>query len=267
MVPLRRLPSPVPRETLDGAAGIVDLWCFFYESAQDPALLSAYVDLMTAEERARHDRYVFERDRLQFLATRAVVRTVLSSYADVRAEDWRFGEGSHGRPHIHAPATIPILHFNLSNTPGLVVCAVSTAHAEVGVDAESLERPGATVSIADDYFSPAEVRALRAVPAARQRQRFFAYWTLKESYIKAKGLGLAIPLDQFSFAIAESDHIHVTFDQRLRDDASLWRFALFDAPPRHVVAVGVKTGGGPLSVRATSFVPLRGTVPFAPGPS
>src|SRR6185436_18685723 len=98
----------------------------------------------------------------------------------------------------------PRLHFNLTNTRGLVACAVSVAHAEVGVDAEALDRSGETVAIADRYFSTEEVRALRALPESAQRQRFFAYWTLKESYIKARGLGLRLPLDQFSFRLGES---------------------------------------------------------------
>ena len=265
-VHLRQLPLASPADTLRGTPGTVDVWCFFYREVQDPELLAAYAALLTPEEQARHDRYVFDRDRLQFLATRAAVRTVLSRYADIRAEDWRFTEGSHGEPRIHAPVATPPLHFNLSNTPGLVVCAVSVAHAELGVDVECLERRGETVSLARDYFAPLEVRGLLALPLADQRRRFFAYWTLKESYIKAKGLGLTLPLEQFAFVLEDGDDVRVIFDPRLGDDASLWRFVLLDASPDHMVAVGVNTGGAPISLRAASFVPLRGIVPFAPSP-
>lgn len=254
------LPPVSVDETLAGAPGIVDLWCFFYEGLDDPVLLAAHDALMTPAERARHGRFVFEKDRRLFLATRALVRTTLAAYAPVRPGAWRFAEGERGKPFIASPAVVPRLHFNLTNTQGLVVCAVSVAHEEVGVDAEFLERHGETVSIADSYFSTFEVRALRALPEAEQRRRFFSYWTLKESYIKARGHGLALPLDQFSFHLDAGQPIGVAFDPRLADEPSRWRFALLDASPHHLLAVGVSTAGAPLSLRMTSVVPLRGPV-------
>lgn len=252
------LPPIDVSETLSGAPGIVDLWCFFYEGVDDPALLAAHDALMTPAERARRDRFVFEKDRRLYLATRALARTTLSAYAPVAPAAWRFAEGSHGKPYIDAPRPAPRLHFNLTNTLGLVVCAVSVAHDAIGVDAENVARAGETVSIADSYFSPFEVRALRARPAVEQPRRFFSYWTLKESYIKARGLGLALPLDQFSFHLDEGPEIGVSFDPRLGDDAARWRFALIDASPVHALAVGAATGGAPLAPRIAAVVPLRG---------
>jgi 4'-phosphopantetheinyl transferase len=260
--PVQRLPPIVPEETLASAVGRVDLWCFFYEGISDPSLLAAYDGLMTPDERARHRRYLFEKDRLLFLATRALVRTALSRYSAVEPAAWRFAEGERGRPYLIGPKTD--LHFNLSNTRGLVVCAVSARYERVGADTEPLDRPGETVAIAEHYFSRREVAALTGQPAARQRERFFAYWTLKESYIKARGLGLAIPLDQFSFLLDEGPEIGIAFDPRLADDPARWRFALLSAGPRHLVAVGADTGGAPLSLRGACFVPLQGVVAYPP---
>jgi 4'-phosphopantetheinyl transferase len=234
---------------------IVDLWYCFHEGIYDTELLAAHEALMTPDERKRYGSFHFERDRRLFLATRALVRTVLSNYAAVAPADWRFAAGEHGKPRISSPAVIPRIHFNLANTSGLVVCAVSVAHERVGVDAERIDRGVDTVGLADCYFSPSEVRAIRALPTSEQPQRFFAYWTLKESYIKARGLGLALPLDQFLFFIDE-DEVSIAFDTRMADDATRWRFALLDTPPHHVIAVGVDTGGVALSLRATHVVPL-----------
>lgn len=279
--PLRSLAALPPidvAETLRAQPGVVDLWCFPCprlpraadqrpQPAQEDASLSAldraYLALLTADERARHDRYLFERDRLLFRATRALARTVLSQYAAVAPIDWRFAAGSHGRPYIDGPRVDPPLHFNLSNAHGMVVCAVSVAHAAVGADTEAIDRVTDTVAIADHYFSPREVQALHRVPAPLQAQRFFAYWTLKESYIKARGLGLALPLEQFSFLLDEGPDISIAFDPRLVDDPARWRFCLLRGSPHHFIAVGVDTGGAPLSLRAARFVPLQGPVPFA----
>ncbi len=263
-----QLPAILVSETLTARPGLVDLWCFFYEGIEQPELLAAYAALMTQEERARHDRYYFERDRRLFLATRALVRTVLSCYHPaVTPAQWRFAEGERGKPYIAGPAGAPAIHFNLSNTQGLVVCAVSLGHPALGVDAERLARTGETVSIADHYFSAREARALRALPAELQRERFFAYWTLKESYIKARGLGLALPLQQFTFLLDEGPDIGITFDPQLADHPERWRFALHKTASGHLIAVGADTAGAPLLLRAAEYVPLRGvTVPPASRP-
>lgn len=260
--------------------GGVDLWYFDYEAALGAALQGdrelahplrdAYLPLMLDDERRRHDRFVFAKDRLQFLATRALVRTVLSQYVEVAATAWRFATFERGKPYIVAPAGLPALSFNLSNTRGLIVCAVSTQHSQLGCDTEDITRKTETLSIADHYFSPQEVRALHALPPSRHTERFFSYWTLKESYIKARGLGLALPLDQFSFLLDDRHDIGITFDPRLGDDERRWRFALLRAGQRHFVAVGADTAGTTLSLHATHFVPLQGraprTQPHAGGP-
>jgi len=252
---LQHYPAVSIAETLVFGRGIVDLWYWFYDGINDEELFAAHRVLITPDERQKHDSFHFERDRRLFLATRALLRTVLSNYADVAPADWRFATGKHGKPRIGAPRITPFIHFNVANTPGLVVCAVSVAHELLGVDAERINCEAEIGGLADRYFSPSEVRALRALPACEQPRRFLAFWTLKESYIKARGLGLTVPLDHFSFLIG--DVIDITFDARLADDATRWRFALLDAPPCHIIAIGVDTGGAPLSLRTLHFVPLR----------
>jgi 4'-phosphopantetheinyl transferase len=247
VIALHDLPPISPEETVQGDAGVVDLWVFRYGE-------TAYDALLQPDELERRDRFYFEQDRRMFVATRALARTTLSRYAAVAPEVWRFAAGPHDKPYIAAPTIVPPLHFNLSNTRGLVVCAVSIAHSQVGVDAEALDRAGETVKVADRFFAPDEVRALRALPESHQRERFFTYWTLKESYIKARGMGLLLPLEQFAFSVGEE--ITITFDERLRDDPSRWRFALVQPRSNHLVAVGADTGGAPLKLRAAELTSL-----------
>jgi 4'-phosphopantetheinyl transferase len=254
------LGHPVHIVTLPGVPplrpGQVDLWTCFYETASPEALV-AYERLLTPDERARQRRFHFERDRTMFLATRALARTALSAYADVAPADWRFALGTHGKPRIASPLPAAKLSFNLSNTSGLVICGVSL-HEPLGVDAEDLHRAGETLGIADRFFSPSEVRALRGLPAEQQRERFFALWTLKESYIKARGLGLSLPLDQFSFSFGGEDgeggSIDIAFDPRLADAPARWQFVTLRPSARHRVAVAVDAAGAPLSLRVRSLV-------------
>jgi 4'-phosphopantetheinyl transferase len=242
-------------ETLSAEKGIVDLWYYFYEGTEAD-LLAEHEALLTPNERDRHRSFHLERDRRLFLATRALVRTVLSSYSAVSPADWRFDTSEHGKPTIIAPAVRPTIHFNLANTPELVVCAVSVAHQPLGVDVERIDRDAEAIRLAERYFSESEVRGLRALSPCQQTHGFFGYWTLKESYVKALGVGLLMGFDKFSFLV--EDEISVEFDTRSDDGSTSWRFALLDAPPHHIIAISVKTGGTALSLRATPVVPLRG---------
>ena len=209
------------------------------DEIRDEKLLRAYDELMAEDERTKRDRFRFEKDQHSCLVTRALVRTVLSKYTDVPPGAWRFVTNEYGRPEIDEPADARWLKFNLSHTDGLIALIVARDR-EVGVDVEDRERRGRLLNVADRYFSPPEVKALRALPEKDKLDRFFLYWTLKESYIKARGMGLAIPLSQFSFAIASD--ISITFDAKLDDDPDTWQFTAMSFGPRHALAASIRRG-------------------------
>jgi len=250
---LLHCPPVAIAETLAGGPGIVDLWYWQYESAMDEALVAAGVSLMTGEEHERYRRLRFEPGRRLFLATRVLVREVLSRYISVNPAEWRFVSDPAGKPRIAQPVVSPTLHFNLANTSGLVVCGVTAAHEAIGVDAERSDRPVDYTALAARFFAPTEADDVRAQPPERRARRFFEYWTLKESYIKARGLGLRLPLDQFAFDIGH-DKVGVSFTSPALDHTR-WRFASVDAAPAYLIAIGAETGGTALSLRAAAFAP------------
>jgi 4'-phosphopantetheinyl transferase len=200
-------------------------------------LASAGPDMLTPDETERMARFVFERDREIFLATRVLVRTTLSRYHPVAPADWRFVANAYGRPEIAGRDTD--LRFNLSNTHGLIVCAV--AHLDVGVDVERIVRR-APLEVADRFFAAIEVAALRALPSHEQGRRFFDYWTLKESYIKARGLGLALPLGGFAFRFDDDGVPSIEIDPTLEDDGQAWQFEQRLVTSEHLVAVCTRMG-------------------------
>jgi 4'-phosphopantetheinyl transferase len=235
------------------------LWIARPELARDPKLLLRYDALLSGEERRKCARFVFDKDRHSCLVTRALVRTVLSRYAPVPPERWRFTLNEYGRPAIDEPREERSLRFNLSHTEGLVVCLVARRR-EVGVDVENRMRSGELLDVADRFFSPSEVAALRALPREEQLDRFFFYWTLKESYIKARGMGLAIPLSQFSFELdsARERGIRIRFDPELKDDPARWDFSALSYGRRHAIASSLER----LPESEIRLV-LRETVPLA----
>lgn len=217
----------------------IHLWMAFPEKICDPLLLTAYRELMTAEERKRQQRFSLERHRHQFLIARALVRTMLSRYSGVPPEQWRFSLNRYGRPEIASPGGLAPLRFNLSHTGGIVVCAVALER-DIGVDVEDAHRSRIAMELAERYFSREEARDLNALPSSLRRDRFFEYWTLKEAYIKARGMGLSIPLERFSFHMRKGLPLRVSFDPSLHDRPDAWYFRLMQLTARHKAAIALR---------------------------
>lgn len=245
-----------PRLILDG----VDLWLAYYDEIDDPGLLGDLRRLLTDDERADEDRFRFADDRKRYRITRALVRTVLSRYASVAPERWTFAVNDYGCPRVDAAhGDAASLSFNISHTRGLIALAVAADRA-LGVDVENLAVRTVSTGIADRYFAPDEVVDLAAVPPAQQQERFFEYWTMKESYIKARGMGLSLPLDQFSFRFPRADAVQLSIAPELGDDAARWRFIQCRPSPHHLLALCVEERAPARPVRMTirKAVPTRG---------
>ncbi|RLA04089.1 MAG: 4'-phosphopantetheinyl transferase [Gammaproteobacteria bacterium] len=221
----------------------VHLWFVKPQDCLDPALLESYKALLTKEETTKQQRYIFEKDRHDALITRAFVRHLLSCYMDLPPSDWRFSKGEQGKPELINPTMA--LRFNISHTKHLIICALTLNH-DVGCDVEHIDRKSDVLAIADRFFSKIETKELFSLPESEQRQRFFDYWTLKESYIKAWGQGLAIPLKDFSFHIGRAasndcnNNIRLSFVPEREDNADLWQSWLFYPGPQHRIALSVK---------------------------
>lgn len=219
------------------------LWFAFCDEIADEELLAAYRGLLTPDERQKETRFYFARDRHRYLITRALVRTVLSRYAAVRPQEWRFIPDQYGRPQIvNDDCTARRISFNLSHTDRLVVLGVTSERA-LGVDTEHVRARRADLQVAEHFFSADEVAQLRTTPPELQQVRFFEYWTLKESYIKARGLGLSLPLEQFGFDLSQPRGLRIRFHPPLSDEPSSWLFWLLRTGADHYVAVCAEHAG------------------------
>lgn len=230
----------------------IDIWYALPGAIRNPELLGSYKEVLSADEMARYARFWFDRDRHLHLVAWALVRTTLSRYAEVAPDEWSFVTNRYGRPEIAGPDGIPPLRFNLSHTRGLVACIVAE-RLDVGVDVEDRRRDTHGPDIARRYFSEREVAAFERVPQERQREAFFEYWTLKEAYIKAVGVGISLGLGRFSFDLddrglplddPERRAPSISFDDSLDDDPAAWQFAQFEPTPRHAMAAAIRRGHG-----------------------
>lgn len=218
----------------------IDLWLAHSDEIKDPSLLARYRQLLTEEELRQERRFHFSKDQHRYLITRALVRTVLSAYVALPPEQWRFTANAYGKPaiaDIHPDAQC--LSFNLSHTQGLVVLGITKATA-LGIDTENTVSRRAPLDVASHFFSASEVAALNELDTCDRNQRFFQYWTLKEAYIKARGMGLSIPLNQFSFhlpAMPTDSPASISFQPELNDAPERWRFWQIRASASHLIAI------------------------------
>lgn len=209
--------------------------------------------LLSDAEARRRDGYLFERDRHTQRVTCALVRTCLSQYSQVPPWQWRFEANAHGRPFVSPDLLAAPLDFNVSHTEGLVACAVSR-RPEVGIDTEARSRLHNPVELAEAVFSPVEIEQLQRASARSQRRLFFELWTLKEAYIKARGLGLSLPLDKFWFDREAPGPIRVAIAEELADNPSSWHFELYEPTPEHQLALAARCGS-PVRVQVRSLTP------------
>ena len=236
--------------------GEVDLWYVHSDRQIDSELLAVYRATLSDEEREQAARFVVEEPRRQFLVGRALVRTVLSHYTDEDPRAWVFEHNAYGKPAVAGPARPP-LEFNLSHTRGLIACGVTPGRA-LGVDVEALDRSLDHLLLARRYFAPVEVGALEGSAPDQQPAAFFQLWTLKEAFVKARGQGISIPLDEFAFVLSADCPPQLLLRAPGHDDASQWQFAQLRLESRFQMAIALHlpVGRRP-AVRVRESVPLR----------
>jgi 4'-phosphopantetheinyl transferase len=178
------------------AANAIHVWRAALERSDDE--LSACERILSADERARADRFCFGRDRRHYIAGRGILRMLLGRYLHCDPAALTFCYNAHGKPTLASP--VSDLRFNVSHSHGLILYGV-TRGRELGIDVEHVRGEVLVEQLADRFFSPREVAALRDVPPASRRDAFFRIWTRKEAYLKGTGKGLTLPLDCFDVSL------------------------------------------------------------------
>lgn len=238
------------------SANAIHLVFSYPEQISDPELLKRYRSLLTGDELSQMSRFYYARHRRQYLVTRVLIRTCLSEYHPVDPSLWQFGTNGYGKPVIKHPELESPVRFNLSHCKGLILCGIARDF-DIGVDVEDGQRSTrAALNRLSSYFSAEETAELNALHPEQQKQRFFDYWTLKESYIKARGMGLAIPLRKFSFQFHENKLSGFSTHPELQDNAANWQFWRIAIAQRYQVAVAINTAKNGITIKAFNSVPF-----------
>jgi 4'-phosphopantetheinyl transferase len=216
----------------------IDVW-YWSTQALDGMAIDSLRGVLSPAERSRADRFVFDRDRRDYIAAHALVRHILSRAGPRVAHEWQFVDDVYGKPTlVAAQAGDPRIVFNLSHAQGLVACGVARA-TRIGIDVERVQSRVDAPAIARAHFAPAEVAMLESVPVDERDARFAELWVLKEAYIKGLGVGLgAHPLDSFAFSVDDTGGLRC--EEGGETVVGPWQFALVAPSTEYRLAVAVE---------------------------
>jgi 4'-phosphopantetheinyl transferase len=204
-------------------------------------------------ERAQASRFLLLKDRLAFSAGRVLVRKILSEYSIEPPGGWQFESNLYGKPAIiRFPGTAD-LRFNISHSTGIVVAAISLGR-EIGVDVEYIEQKADYLELARSQFSSAEIELLEALPQQRQTNAFFALWTLKEAYTKARGMGLSIAFSEFAFSL---EPLAISFSPQTAERPDDWFFWQDQPSSSHLLAIAAQRQPGEQLICCKEKIELR----------
>ena len=163
-----------------------------------------FENILAEDEINRANRFHFKKDRERFVAGRGLLRMILSSYVGLPPGEIIFTYGSRGKPGLARQEGRRSIEFNLAHSGGTAIYAITRDRA-VGVDIEAFQPDFPTEDVARNFFSLAELGALRSLPKDMQSVAFFKCWTRKEAFIKALGDGLSCPLSDFDVSLTPGE--------------------------------------------------------------
>jgi 4'-phosphopantetheinyl transferase len=210
--------------------------------------LQQLAQVLSTEEINRAERFYFEQHRQRFIAGRGLLRTILSYYLGIEPAQLQFYYGHRGKPSLAESNVSPLLgktegsrrtlHFNLSHSGDLGLYAF-TLNREIGIDLEKI-RSIEMEQLSQRFFAPRENAVLLALSAQQRIQAFFNCWTRKEAYIKARGDGLALPLDQFEVTLAPGEPARLVSIEGDRSLAERWSLQELNPGAGYAAAIAVE---------------------------
>jgi 4'-phosphopantetheinyl transferase len=212
----------------DGAAfvlaeGVAHVWRASLE--RPAAQREALWQFLSADERARAERFYFERKRQFFIVGRGLLRWLNGRYLQIPPADVQFSYGEHGKPALAGERGV---QFNVSHGQGKLLIGFARG-AALGVDIEQIRLLDDADNLARRFFSEAENEAYVSVPPAQKGEAFFNCWTRKEAFIKAVGEGLSYPLRQFDVTLRPGEPARLLRVKGSVEDAARW--SLFSLTP------------------------------------
>jgi 4'-phosphopantetheinyl transferase len=213
--------------------GHMVLACMVACDNQSPAAIDQLAALLSMEELDQAGRFRFIQDQVSFLYAHALTRIMLSILLPRPPRAWAFEADAFGRPGLCRGQTDYALWFSRSHTVGFAACALGIG-SEVGIDVEN-RSTGRLLAMHDDWLTAGERAALNVFAPEAKGDAAVRFWTLKEAFSKAAGMGLYQPFGEVGFKLDPP-----RFARLPRAYTGYWQLAQMCPGPSHVLAVAVR---------------------------
>jgi 4'-phosphopantetheinyl transferase len=191
--------------------------------------------LLSPDERQRANRFRNEADTRRSVIGRGYLRLLLGWTNGLRGEELQFEYDEFGKPAL-VPGQRSGLHFSVSHSGEQILLAVAR-NRSVGVDVERIRTDLSVNDLAARFFSVAEAKSLGSLSGPVLYRAFFACWSRKEAYVKAKGQGLSLPLDQFDLAFLPDEEPRLLVTRPDSAEAGRWRLVALDVAQGYSAAL------------------------------
>lgn len=146
------------------------------------------VGMLSSDEINRVKNYYLDKDKTNFIVSRSILRTILSSYLQVQAQDIVFDYTPTLKP------TLVLRHnntigFNVTHSKNLILYAIRHG-GDIGIDVQYNQDISGFEKIAKRFYSPAENAQINLLPMEKQLSEFAKIWTTKEAFLKATSTGI-----------------------------------------------------------------------------
>jgi 4'-phosphopantetheinyl transferase len=188
-------------------------------------------------EMERAEKFHFQNDRNRFIAAHSYLRQVLARYLDLEPDEICYTYNEHGKPELDPG--FDQLRFNLSHSKSVGLIAV-TMKSRIGVDVELIKHNKDIKQIAQRFFSPGEIEQLLNQPDSQHDEAFFRCWTRKEAYLKALGVGMLIPLNQFEVDFAPGVPPRIKHTVGKESEAARWSLYHINPKEKYIGALAVE---------------------------
>ncbi len=229
--------------------GAIHVWQTSLQVSGPP--FESFYATLSPDEVARAERFRFAEHRARFVVAHGALRDILSRYLDIPADQLTFSTNPYGKPALTAPECA-WLQFSLSHSGDLILIAVSRDWP-IGIDVEQIIPPDDFPRLVEQFFSPNENAAFRALPESQRAAAFFAGWTRKEAYVKALGIGVSLPLDYFDVTMDPEAPAGLLADRRYPYHVETWSLHTFTPAPAYIASLAIEIPHPILTFLTASF--------------
>lgn len=206
-----------------------------------PIPVTDLLPLLAPDEQAKAQRLRTAELQARSIASRGLLRVLLSRYLAIAPDQVAFSYGPYGKPGLDLPTDRP-LQFNLAHSQELALYAFTWDHL-IGIDLEKRKPVDDPINLAKRFFTAREAADLVSTPPAQQTERFLQYWTCKEAYLKAIGRGLG-GLAEVEVALTEVGS--ATLIRVAESEEADWSLQLFRPTPDSIAALAIQASSQPV---------------------